>query len=264
MKYTMSNEMNRILNKLRTGEDVSIEEINRTKEIRNVEIQIDSLEKSYGKSYQISSQELIDKALLALGQEDNIERNKRLDIVIGPPASGKSSLIVDKVAKRYHSRVIDNDIYKQMLSLYHNGIGANHVHSASKAIELYVFIRASDQGDNIVLPKLGCTYQKLLTEYIDTAFHKGYNIFIHYVEASRRIATLRLLGRFLDTGRYVPLSVLFDCYRNDGHCIIEKSYNIIKNLPSISGFSKWNSDNISVEGHPCLIEMQGDINIFSN
>lgn len=264
MKNTVSKEMKMILIRLKAGEDVSIEQIKRTEEIRDVERKIRVLENLNGESYQISPQELIYKALLLLGQDDSIERKRRLDIVIGPPASGKSSLIVDKVAKRYHSRVIDNDIYKQMLPLYCNGIGASYVHLASKAIESYVFVRAIDQGDNIVFPKLGCTYQKLLTEYIDTALYKRYYIYIHYVETSRRIATLRCLTRFLQTGRYVPLSVLFSCYQNDGHCIIEDSYNIMKGLPSVSGFSKWNSDSIGVNGYPYLIETQGDIDIYLN
>ena len=42
-------------------------------------------------------------------------KNKRLDIVIGVPASGKSRLFAEPLAKKYGSLIIDADIAKKKL-----------------------------------------------------------------------------------------------------------------------------------------------------
>ena len=44
---------------------------------------------------------------------------------------------------------------------------------------------------------------------------KGYAIFLILVELDRLKATRRAFKRFLNTGRYVPLSLIFDSYAND-------------------------------------------------
>jgi predicted ABC-type ATPase len=262
-KETVSREMEQILSELDLSLEVDFDRIQNTPEIVYAELSSSILEIQCDGKYQISSEEIVEKGNALLKKENNIiEHNKRLDIVIGPPASGKSSLLVDKIATRYHSRVIDNDDIKTTFPFYMNGIGANCVHEASQMVADFIYLRAMDHGDNIVLPKLGRRYEKLLSEYIDTAFHKGYTIYIHYVEASKAIATKRILRRYIDTGRYVPLQILINCYNGD-HCTIEDSYNMIKKNPSVSGFSKWNTDNCDTLGQPELIENKGDIEIYA-
>lgn len=261
-KETVSQEMEQILSELDLGLEVDFERIQNTPEIVNAELTRCILEIQCNGKYQISSKEIVEKGNAFLQEVNSIiERKNRLDIVIGPPASGKSSLLVDKIATRYHSRVIDNDDIKTTFPVYMNGIGANCVHEASQKVADYIFLRAMDHGDNIVLPKLGRRYKKLLSTYIDIAFSKGYTIYIHYVETSKVIATKRILKRYIDTGRYVPLQVLINCY-NGNHCTIEDSYNMIKEDPSVSGFSKWNTDNCDTLGHPELIENKGNIEIY--
>ena len=43
----------------------------------------------------------------------NILKQSRLDVVIGLPGSGKSSVIVNKISAKFKSRIIDNDDAKR-------------------------------------------------------------------------------------------------------------------------------------------------------
>lgn len=43
----------------------------------------------------------------------SVRKGNRLDIVIGLPASGKSSALVDVISNEFRSRVIDNDMFKK-------------------------------------------------------------------------------------------------------------------------------------------------------
>lgn len=63
-----------------------------------------------------------------------IRREKRLDIVIGLPASGKSSALVEPISEQYNSRIIDSDEAKKLLPEYNDGWGAGIVHTESQLI----------------------------------------------------------------------------------------------------------------------------------
>ena len=63
---------------------------------------------------------------------NDVERGRRLDIVIGLPASGKSSAIVDTISYEHHSMLIDNDEAKRQFPEFNKGWGANTVHKESQ------------------------------------------------------------------------------------------------------------------------------------
>lgn len=50
-----------------------------------------------------------------------VETNSSLDIVIGLPASGKSSAIVNSLSNEFYSKVIDNDDAKREIPQFNNG-----------------------------------------------------------------------------------------------------------------------------------------------
>ena len=65
----------------------------------------------------------------------NVNRNRRADIVIGPPAAGKSSVVADPLSQKYGSRIIDSDEAKKLLPEFYGGIGAGRVHEESTMIK---------------------------------------------------------------------------------------------------------------------------------
>ena len=93
---------------------------------------------------------------------EDVKREKRLDIVIGLPASGKSSAVVDKISTKYRSRVLDNDIVKTMIPEYNNGWGASVVHKESKRIMEFVETIFLSVGENLILPKVGGNVREIV------------------------------------------------------------------------------------------------------
>ena len=182
-----------------------------------------------------------------------VDESSRLDIVIGLPASGKSSAIVDTISNEFHSRIIDNDEVKKMIPEFNNGWGAGVVHKESQKIADIVFDISVERGENIVLPKVGSDAQKLLQNYIKPAIKKGYLVNLHFVDLDRNKALGRMLNRFFSEGRFLSPK-LIDKYCNnlDGNKI-ERCYNELKNSEFISGHSRWDND-VKYGERPILVE----------
>lgn len=184
---------------------------------------------------------------------NDVERGRRLDIVIGLPASGKSSAIVDTISYEHHSMLIDNDEAKRQFPEFNKGWGANTVHKESQIVEQAVFKQALSEGRNIVLPKVGSDAGKLVKSYISYAKDAGYKINVHFVDLDRNKALGRMMGRFIHTGRYLSPK-LIDKYANerDGNRIAQ-AYEELKMMDVIDGYSKWDND-VGRGEKPILLE----------
>lgn len=137
-----------------------------------------------------------------------VEQGHHIDIVVGLPAAGKSSVLVDPLSAQHHARVIDNDMAKAMLPEFDNGIGAGAVHEESKAISDFARDLAMEAGDNIVLPIVGGNYEKLVAQ-IEQFRARGYEVAVHLCDLPSNKAIGRAIGRYLNTGRYIPMDVLY-------------------------------------------------------
>ena len=184
---------------------------------------------------------------------NDVERGRRLDIVIGLPASGKSSAIVDTISYEHHSMLIDNDEAKRQFPEFNKGWGANTVHKESQIVEQAVFREALREGRNIVLPKVGSDADKLMTDYIAYAKDAGYKVNVHFVDLDRNKALGRMMGRFIHTGRYLSPE-LINKYANerDGNKIAQ-AYEALKSMDGIDGCSKWDND-VGRGEEPILLE----------
>ena len=138
--------------------------------------------------------------------------DRRLDIVIGPPAAGKSSVFVDRLSIYYRSRVMDSDAIKQRLPGFDKGNGASYVHEESSYVNkmLLAELLEANRGENIVLPIVGSTAKKIRS-YIDMFRNRGYTIYLHnnYVPIVHAFA--RALVRTTSTGRWIAPEVFLDC-----------------------------------------------------
>ena len=175
-----------------------------------------------------------------------VDKDARLDIIIGLPASGKSSAIVDNISQEFHSKLNDNDEAKKMIPEFNKGWGANIVHKESQRISDAAYIVSLNQKENIVLPKVGADAQKLFDSYIKPARDKGYTVNVHFVDLPKEKALGRMIRRFADKGRFLPPDLIDKyCNEREGNRIA-KTYEELKNNPEfakeISGFSKWNND----------------------
>ena len=84
----------------------------------------------------------------------NRRQGRILDIVVGPPAAGKSTFADPLVARR-GALELDADLAKKELAEFDNGVGADATHIESRGINDIALRRALDGGDNVVMPIIG-------------------------------------------------------------------------------------------------------------
>lgn len=184
-----------------------------------------------------------------------VRKDKRLDIVIGLPGSGKNSALVDVISAETKSLVIDNDNIKKLIPEFNNGWGGNTVHGESKLIEKRVLINCLRTGKNVVIPKVGGNIKELIDDYVIPATVAGYSINAHYVELSKAKAMARALNRFIDTGKYQDPHI-YEKYISNEKNGVEETYSNLKNSELLNGYSHWDND-VKFGERPVLIESDG-------
>lgn len=258
----VSEEMQSVLKRLANGENVPEAEIGQLKEIREANsclgngvptVKLKDREGIqngvYNRLQKSGSAVTDDNGHVSLTGE--IRREKRLDIVIGLPASGKSSALVEPISEMYHSRIIDSDEAKKLLPEYNDGWGAGIVHKESQLIADRQFKAAVRNGENITYPRVGGDCDEL-TDIIAAVKKQGYSVYIHFNELDRNKALGRMINRFLETGRYIKPELVTK-YGNG----ISATYETLKNRSElVDGFSKWNND-VPLGCRPKLIEYSG-------
>jgi len=153
----------------------------------------------------------------------------RIDIIVGPPAAGKSSVFANALSTFYRSRVLDCDAVKKMLPGFNDGNGANYVHAESSMLNKRMIFdiqhRAEDdprRGENVVLPVLGDDAEGLRRKIAD--WHAaGYTVYLH----NNRVPILHAFGRAvlrtLATGRWINPAVIRVCQDRPTN-----AYNLVK------------------------------------
>lgn len=132
-----------------------------------------------------------------------LNKNKRLDLVIGPPAAGKSSNLVGPLADKYGSIVLDSDAVKKQLPEFNRGVGSAATHDESAYISDHLMSKkAMSAGDNIVAARLGKN-ASTMREYMDLAKAKGYEVHLHDMTLPAEKAAARSAARFSETGQFV-------------------------------------------------------------
>ena len=244
-KPKASPELQSAIDRLTAGEDVSREEIDRIPEVAEVR----ALPKMNTADIQTPErQKLRSEVLEQLYQRGSyssethdytgeIAQERRADIVIGAPAAGKSSVLVDPLSEQHKSRVIDSDDAKKLLPEYDDGKGAGNVHRESSMIRDDLLVRAVENGDNLVWPTVGDKLDKLLRD-IQNFRDNGYSVYLHLNELSASKATGRALGRYLSEGRFVDPEVVLKVGDKP-----TQNYNYIRQQEGlIDGYSHYSND----------------------
>lgn len=261
----VSDELTDVLIRLEKGTYVPIEDIENTPEIKLARSCINNSIATNKLSGRDDLQDHILDMLQEMGTatidlndriqyNGNVSKDSRLDIVIGLPASGKSSAIVDVISHEFHSRIIDNDEAKKLIPEYNNGWGAGVVHEESQMISERQLQLSLFNHENIVLPKVGSNPDKMI-KIINMAKMLGYEVNLHFVDLNREKALGRMLNRFVEDGRFLDPQ-LIDKYCNniDGNKI-SRCYETLKKGGVLNGYSKWNND-VKRGERPILIEAE--------
>lgn len=163
-------------------------------------------------------------------------KSRRLDIVMGLPASGKSTRAAEPLAKQHGSMVIDSDFAKELLPEYSNGIGAGAVHHESSGIIYKIFGRALKAGDNIVYPTVGSDLASL-EKLIEVARRNKYQVHVTHVKASPQAAKKRVIERFRGTGRFINPE-----YIDEVGLRPEENFAKIKAKGAADGYSEFSNE----------------------
>ena len=135
------------------------------------------------------------------------KKERQAFIVMGLPASGKSSAVAEPLAKEHGALIIDSDEAKERLPEFADGLLASAVHEESSDIAERITSNAVENGDNIVLPVVGKTLSSLEKKIAYLKAH-GYRVNLYYVDLPVEKAVERGKGRFQHTGRLVPLAYI--------------------------------------------------------
>lgn len=153
-----------------------------------------------------------------------IRKERKAYILIGPPASGKST-IANKIAEKEGAIILDSDYAKRKLPEFEYECGATLVQDESSSIIFGfgndnpfklkgLYKVAVDSQYNVVIPKVGQNVDGILemAEFLNSV---NYQVHLTLLWLNKRDATIRALHRFDKTQRYVPLGYIFDHIGND-------------------------------------------------
>lgn len=163
------------------------------------------------------------------------------NIVIGPPAAGKSA-ISNPLAIKYKATVIDPDEAKFVLPEFRGGPGGNAVHFESQTLSNMVGDIATARGDNLVIPTVGAKPDKI-RGLIGDLQNNGYNVNLVLTEIDPDLALVRMNQRFIKKGRLINQDAATN-YKGKP----KKTYEILKKEGIADGYGK--IDTTSRLGEP--------------
>ena len=260
----ISDELFNVLKKLISDIDVSVEEIESTPEFEMGKNMCEMGVETINRPKRAELRQNIIKEFLEKGSvsfksnkanfDGEIKKERILDIVIGLPASGKSSAVVEILSNLRGAKVIDNDEVKKQIKEFNNGWGANIVHRESKLISAVILNKTLEEGANIILPKVG-GYEIDIRNIIDEARKHNYKVNLHYVELNRNTAMARLLLRFIMEGRFLSPTLIYQDDNNITGNKIQQTYEHLIQDNYIDGYSRWNN-NVKQFESPILVDFQ--------
>ena len=147
---------------------------------------------------------------------NGVNTHKEVEIIIGYPASGKSTL-TNRQSYMNHARIIDSDEVKKMIPEYNNGLGATRVHAESNKILQKIIDYCISKGENIILPIVGSKKDKL-EKYLELFTQNGYKIKLSIVNLPKNKCMARSISRFVKDGRYVSPAII-NSYNNPNNIL---------------------------------------------
>ena len=138
----------------------------------------------------------------------SILKNKQVNIVIGYPASGKST-ISNQISNLSQARIVDSDKVKKLLPEFCDGLGVEKVHEESKAIMRKMLTKCIENEENIVLPIVGAK-PKSIERYLKLFTENNYDIRLTLVDLPKEKCMARNIMRYVETGRLIHPQKLND------------------------------------------------------
>jgi len=175
---------------------------------------------------------------------------KKAVIILGPPASGKSS-IANPIARKYGAAIIDADEAKKLIPEYQDGVGANAVHRESKLMMEVIQGEAIEEGLNIVIPTVGHKASSI-EPLIKKLRGGGYEIELVGMDVSFINARNRMFMRFVSKNRYIP----YDYLKSVGERPM-MVYDELKQKGIADGYAKIDNNGSQGAAKPVIEDTRG-------
>ena len=164
-----------------------------------------------------------------------LNKNYQMTLVLGLPASGKSTMYTDPNSEKTGAFILDCDVVKTLLPEYQETYGAagDAVHWESfnimdKAMES--FLTGEMKGTNIILPIVAPNFDELTNKYIKPFEAAGYEVRAVYIDVPENVSFARNIARQLDSGRVYRSAVAASFGKKP-----KKVYNKLKNKINSKG-----------------------------
>ena len=157
--------------------------------------------------------------------------SKIANVVIGPPAAGKSA-ISNPLAIKFNATVVDPDEAKFILPEFMGGVGGNAVHKESKILSNLVKDVAKKKGDNLVIPTIGGDPNKIKNIIGDLQID-GYKVNLVLTDIDPDLALVRMNTRFLKKGRLINQDSA-NAYKGKSNT----TYDLLKKEGIADGYAK--------------------------
>ncbi len=159
----------------------------------------------------------------------------KAEIVMGLPASGKSTRRAAPDSEAFCAFNLDSDVIKGMLPEYKesHGAAAQSVHQESRDIldnAVKEFTEGDKKGCNVIIQTTGNDMDALRKRYIDPFEKAGYNVKIVLVDAKLNESLSRAVMRGLSSGRIITSSSIIG-YGDDP----EKVYDMLAPIINSKG-----------------------------
>lgn len=132
----------------------------------------------------------------------SVKKDKIVHIIIGSPASGKSTK-ASVIADHFGSKIIDSDDFKLALTGKKNTSITSAVHEEGKYLAEQTTLMAMENSDNIVMPIIGHNQDNVMKK-INTFNQNGYTVKLVYAKAPTNTTRMKNIKRGLVTGRLIP------------------------------------------------------------
>ena len=231
-----SEEARALYERIKAEDYPTLEELKANPVVMQLDALSDYYKELYGNTSEIDTQERkqlrkeVLKAFLATGSartestdengkahyvyDGKLKKDYQMELVLGLPASGKSTRVTDPDSEEMGAFIMDCDVIKAMLPEYQesHGCGADAVHFEGynlmrKAIKR--FTQGKRKGTNVILPLVSTDYDDLMENYIKPFEDAGYNVRVKFCPAQPNESAARVVMRELEGGQLINSSVAF-------------------------------------------------------
>jgi hypothetical protein len=233
--YVLTEEDKAVVDNIRNGDYYSKEELKQLPLFKKMDEVAKQIKLDVGKEIGVSSGKTIELNTLerekqreqflsdfingtgkAKTRPNPLKKEFKMTIVVGLPASGKSTQIADPLSEEQGAFIFDSDEMKNTIPEYKNGANGGGVHEESKMLldrAQEYFTKGSMKGTNIVYPFIGDNASKTIKK-IQPFIDAGYDVEIAYKKADTVESMNRALARAVTKNRPFEAEVL-EGYNNE-------------------------------------------------